>query len=191
MENMMEPKKIKVTEENLIKYAIDAYQDLGNGAYGRYTDDMVELINDSFPLTPNNFESFNRDAKTLRARLGQGIGAASKSAKGDVILFYAKKMSVTPDLSMSVREAQAVIIAAAGRSVAKRNLRGLFGNRDNKEGDGRYSPFFTDLDYKNRVLAHPVVVNLSIKIAEFDDQKPTLSNPEQYKINNALRKFSK
>ena len=180
----------EVTEGNLVDKAISTYRGNAYVAYKKYTTNMVNLINSHYPLDDDNFKTFHEAAKTLRAQLSQGVGAASKTGKGVVIMFYAKRLSEADDLSMSVREADAVIKSAAGRSVAKSSLSGMFGNRN---GDGRYSPFFSNDEegkqYKERVLSHPLVAALSGKVADFDTNKPKLHNPYQKDIDDAIASY--
>lgn len=173
-------------KHDIVQKALGAYRSRGNEAYERYTKALIKLINKHYPLTPENFDDFNNPAKTLRAVLSQNIGAASKAAKGVIIIHYAQKLSEASDLDLSLKEAQEVIKTAADRSVAKAELTGLF-KRSNTES--RYSPYFSDKNYREEVLNHSLVKELSEKCNLFDSKKPKLSNPEQIKIDRALEKY--
>ena len=174
-------------DEDLVSTAIKVYLGESDTYYEKYTKEMLVLIDKYYPLNNHNFDKYQQHAKTARAVLSQGVGAASKTAKGLIILHYARKMSDSPDLDMSLREAQEVFKLSAGRSVAKAKLTGLF----NRNGDTRFSPFFTDKDYKNKVLSHDLVLSLTDKIKEYDEKKPKTTNPLQYKIDKAIASYNK
>lgn len=184
-------------EEDIVSQAIRHFVAESDGYYEKYTKEMLKLIKAHYPLSEKGFGGFDHQAKIERAILSQGIGASSKNGKGLIIMSFAHKMSQANDLDMSLREAQAVITHAAGRCVAKYKLTGLFNRESNSTAHSLFfvseradtSRLNASIKYKERVLSHPLVVELEEKINEFDLKKPKTVNPYQSEIDRAIKSY--
>lgn len=173
--------------KKLVEQAVKIFKAQSAVAYSDYTDKMLIIIERYYPLNSDVYAAYEAEEKRVRAQLSQAVGAASKSAKGSIILAYAQKFSASKQLDFSLREAQQVMIHAAGRSVAKQQLSGLF---DRDKSSSRFSPYFNDEAHRQKVHKHILVKNLTKAVELFDKEKPDVSNHRQAEINAAIKSKS-
>lgn len=68
---------MKITADNVIKAAKDKLYSSTKAAYRQYTDKVIKLA----PIMSVDFENFDQEMKTTKARLSQALGAANKASK--------------------------------------------------------------------------------------------------------------
>ncbi|HHC7360970.1 TPA: hypothetical protein ACN30T_004406 [Vibrio parahaemolyticus] len=174
----------KVTKENLIQNAKAELYSATLQAYRKYTDTVIKLA----PIMSDDFQTFDQEMKTAKARLSQALGAANKSAKGVIIQHYAEQLSESNDPNLSARVADDIFKKSVGRSMAKSYWNGLFKREPND-----ISPYFIkDSEYKKSILESPIVLALKAHMSEFEailtEWRDTRQNPFQQELDNILKK---
>lgn len=175
----------KVTKENLIQNAKAELYSATLQAYRKYTDTVIKLA----PIMSDDFQTFDQEMKTAKARLSQALGAANKSAKGVIIQHYAEQLSETNDPNLSARVADDIFKKTVGRSMAKSLWNGLFKREPND-----ISPYFVkNSEYKKAILSSPIVEDLRTHMTEFEgvltEWRDTRNNPFQVELENALEQI--
>ena len=123
----------KITSENLIQIAKAELNAATNRTYRIYTDGAIRVA----PTMFTDFDHYNSEMKSIKARLSQGLGAANKSSKGIILQFYAEQFSESNDQNLSARVVDDIFKVTVGRSMSKKMWQGLFHREANK-----ISPYF-------------------------------------------------
>lgn len=175
------------TETEQVTQSLLLFNELSRKAFRAYTDTALRLMRKYMPLIhQDDFDAYHDQIRTAKGILSQAIGAASKSAKGTLIKAAVLQLSSDLELNLSTREVQKALIHTVGRSVAKKDLVGLF-NREDGGGKARYSLYYTDCEYRESIHNLEVLQNLKLMCDEFDCRKVKQSNPFQSEITDFLK----
>jgi hypothetical protein len=168
----------------LVKSALAIHMSFVIKAYEKYTDEVIHCAQRHNPIS-SNFKDFDKEMKSIKARLSSRKAHATKVARSHVIEDFLEPLSKEEDLNMSTREAISAITITCGRCVSKGKMTGLF----SRTGDTRYSPFFTDYSYKQSVLNHPLFVSLGAEIETLNKSFPHTENHLKDRLTKKLEDY--